>query len=226
MKVSNKILLGFFGFLFVYLTAAFTEIRLTGTPNAISDSNSKAEVVDLSGIRYVVVEDVDRNVNIIQSDRLQLEVRSIDGNLLKDLTYQISGDTLKLIAFKSEVKRAIKITVHVPKESLRGIHTKSSVVIISGLEQARLQLSQRAGRIWMSNSKLSNMEIDLSEGSFFNVSETDIDTLSANVDRSEAHVNSLVGFVRGSVTNESFLRLSGIREIQVKKDESSNLNIY
>jgi hypothetical protein len=226
MKVSNKILLGFFGFLFLYLTAAFTEIRLTGSPNVINDSNSKVEVVDLSGIHYIVVDDVGRNVNITQSDRLQLEVRSFTGNLLKDLKYQVSGDTLKLLTFKSEDKRATKITVLVPKESLQSINTKSSVVIVSGLEQARLQLWQNKGRIWLSHCKLSNMEINLSEESFINVSETDIDTLSANVDGSEAHINSLVGFVRGKVTNESFLRLSGIREIQIKKDESSNLNMY
>jgi hypothetical protein len=226
MTLSNKILIGFFGFIFLYLTAVFVEIRLAGTPNAINDSNSKAEVVDLSGIHYIVVDDVDRNVNIIQSDRLQLEVRSFTGDLLKDLKYQISGDTLKLLSFKSEDKRATKITVLVPKESLHGIYVKSSDVIVSGLEQSRLQLSQNDGRIWMSDSKLTNLKMGLIEKSFINVSETDIDTLSASIDKSEAHVNSLVGFVRGEVTNESYLRLSGIREIQIKKDESSNLNMY
>jgi hypothetical protein len=226
MKLSNKILIGFFGFIFLYLTAAFTEIRLTGTPNMINESNSKAEVVDLSGIHYIVVDDVGRNVNITQSDRLQLEVRSIAGSLLKDLKYQVSGDTLKLLTFKSEDKRATKITVLVPKESLRGIYVKSSVVIVSGLEQARLQLSQNEGRIWMSDSKLSTVEMNLSEGSFTSISETDIDTLSASIDKSEVHINSLVRFVRGEVTNESYLRLSGIREIQLKKDDTSNLNMY
>jgi hypothetical protein len=226
MTLSNKILIGFFGFIFLYLTAVFVEIRLAGTPNAINDSNSKAEVVDLSGIHYIVVDDVDRNVSIIQSDRLQLEVRSFAGNLLKDLKYEVAGDTLKLLSFKSEDKRAIKITVHVPKESLQGIYVKSSDVILSGLKQTRLQLSQNDGRIWMSRSKLTNLEMSLIEKSFINVSETDIETLSASIDKSEAHVNSLVGFVRGEVTNESYLRLSGIREIQIKKDESSNLNMY
>jgi hypothetical protein len=226
MKLSNKILLGFFGFLFLYLTAAFTEIRLTGTPNVINDNNSKAEVVNLSGIHYIVVKDVDRNVNITQSDRAQLEVRSVAGDLLKDLTYVISGDTLKLLSFKSEKARPIKITVHVPKESLLGIYVQSAVVTVSGLEQKRIQLSQNDGRIWLSHSKLSNMAINLTEKSFINVSETTLDTLSAKVDRSDAHVNSLVGFVQGSVTNGSFLRLSGIREIQIKKDESSDLNMY
>jgi hypothetical protein len=226
MKLSNKILLGFFGFLFLYLTAAFTEIRFTGTSNTLNVDNSKAEVADLSSIHYIDVIDVGTNVNITQSDRTQLEVRSISGDLLKNLKYEISGDTLKLLSFASGDEQAHKVTVLVLKESLKGIHVNSSVVNVSELEQARLQLTQNESRIWMSRCKVSTMEMRLSERSFINVSETDIDTLSATVDNSEAHLNSLVGFVRGSVTNQSFFRLSGIREIQIKKDESSNLNMY
>lgn len=226
MKLSNKILLGFFGFLFLYLTAAFTEIRFTGTSNTLNVDNSKAEVADLSGIHYIDVNDVGTNVNITQSDRTQLEVRSISGDLLKNLKYEISGDTLKLLSFTSGDEQAHKVTVFVLKESLQGIHVSSSVVNVSELEQARLQLTQNESRIWMSRCKVSTMEMRLSERSFINIAETDIDTLSATVDNSEAHLNSLVGFVRGSVTNQSFLRLSGIREIQIKKDESSNLNMY
>jgi hypothetical protein len=226
MKLSNKILLGFFGFLFLYLTAAFTEIRLTGTLNNINDSNSKAEVVNLSGIHFIVVNDLGRNVKITQSDHLQLEVRSITGDLLKDLKYEVSGDTLKLLSFGLEGDRAIKITVFVPEESLQGIHVKSSVVSVSGLDQERIQLTQSGGRIWMTNVRLSTMNMNLTKESFINVSETEIDTLSVNIDQSEVHMNSLVRFVRGSVTNESFLRLSGIREIQLRKDETSNLNMY
>lgn len=226
MKLSNKILVGFFGFIFLYLTAAFAEIRLTGTLNVINESNSKAEVVNLSGIHYLDVTSVGTNINITQSDRSQLEVRSISGELLKDLNYKISGDTLKLLSFKSENAQAHKVTVLVQKDSLKGIHIQSSTVSVSGLEQAQFQLTQANGLIWISDSKFSAVEMSLTEGAFINVSETNIDTLTATVDGSEAHINSLVGFVRGSVTNKSFLRLSGIREIQIKKDESSNLNMY
>lgn len=227
MKLSNKILLGFFSFLFLYLTAAFTEIRFTGTLNIINTDNSKAEIVDLSGIHYIDVNNVSTNVTITQSDRSQLEVRSISGDLLKNLKYEISGDTLKLLSFTSEDAQAHKVTVLVQRERLKGLHIKSSTISISGLEQAQLQLTQVDGRIWISDSKFSALEMNLTEGAFIHVSETNMDTLSATVTgKSEAHLNSLVGFVQGSVTNQSFLRLSGIREIQIKKDESSNLNMY
>jgi len=226
MKLSNKILLAFFGFLFLYLTAAFTEIRLTGTPNMVNESNSKAEVVDLPGIHYIVVNDLGRNVTIAQSDRFKVEVRSISGNVLKNLKYEISGDTLTLLSFKPEDDVAYKVTVLVPKDELKGIGVKATLAIVSGLEQAQLHLTQNDGRIWMSNSKVSNMEMSLVNGSYINISQTDIDSLSVRADGSEANINSLVGLVGGSLINGSFLRISGFHEIQIRKDESSNLNLY
>jgi len=226
MKLSNKILLAFFGFLFLYLTAAFTEIRLTGTPNMVNENNSKAEVVDLPGIHYIVVNDLGRNVTIVQSDRFKVEVRSISGNLLKDLKYEITGDTLKLLSFKPEDDEAYKVTVLVPKDGLKGIGVKATLAIVSGLEQAQLHLTQNDARIWMSNSKISNMEMSLANGSYINISQTEIDSLSVRANGSEATINSQVGLVEGSLTNGSFLRLSGFHEIQIRKDESSNLNMY
>jgi hypothetical protein len=228
MKLSNKILLAFFGFLFLYMTAAFTEIRLTGTLNVINDSNSKAETVDLSGIHYLVVNDPHRNIRVVGSDRSQLQVRSLTGDLLKKLQYRISGDTLVLSGLESDHNdiRTIRISVYVPKDGLKGLLVNAADVEARGLELERLHIIQNTGRIWMSNSQISRIDLQLSDKSFLDISGTDIDSLSAEVDRSEAHVNSLVGFVRGSITNDSFLQLSGIREIQMKKDESSKLNMF
>src|SRR5687768_6562742 len=102
MKLSNKILFGFFGFAFIYLTAVFAEVRLRGIPNIINDNNSIAETVDVSGVSYLVLQNLDKQVNVVGSDRARLEVRSISGNLLQKLNYQVSGDTLTLSEGNSE----------------------------------------------------------------------------------------------------------------------------
>jgi hypothetical protein len=226
MKLSDKILLGFLGFIFLYLTAAFAELRLTGIPNIINDKNSIAETVDLPGVAYVVLNDIDLHINVNGSDRPRLEVRSIAGGLLKNLTYTIAGDTLTLSGFQSKETQTIRISVFVPKTSLKGIAVNASTASVRGLQQELLHISQNSGQIWMSDSDVAKIDMDVSNRSQLDISNTTLDTLSVKIEGSRVFISSPAGFVQGSMTNKSFLRLGNIREIQLKKDESSAVNLY
>jgi hypothetical protein len=226
MKLSNKILLGFFGFAFIYLTAVFAEVRLRGTPNIIDDTNSIAQTVDISGVAYLVLQDLDKNIHVIASDHARLEVRSFSGDLLQRLKYHISGDTLTLSELQSEDMKTVKISVFVPNAGLKGMTVNGAVAIVKGLEQERLYISQNAGRIWMSGSRIGKIHMEASGKSYLDVSATELDTLSAKIDNSEVLISSPVGLLEGSMENNSFLRMSRIDEIQFKKDESSRLNMY
>ena len=67
MKLSNKILIGYFGFIFVYLSAAFTEIRFRGSLNQLDESIGIVETADLSGVTYLVLQDLDESITLIGS---------------------------------------------------------------------------------------------------------------------------------------------------------------
>ena len=228
MKLSTKILIGFFGFIFLYLTAAFAEIRLTGIPNVINNKNSIAETVDLSGgITHLVLSGMDnRLVKIIGSDRAQLEVRSLSGDLLKKLSYEISGDTLTVSDFEEDENKRVQITVFVPDARLKGITVKSSTASVEGLQQQRLYISENAGRVWLSENTIEKIEIALSDKSLLDISTTTLDTVSAIIEESQVHISSPVRLVQGSIKDESLLRLSEILEIQLTKDKSSKLTVY
>jgi hypothetical protein len=226
MKLSHKILIGFFGSAFLYLSAAFVEVRMTGTPNVINDKNSIAETVDLAGVSFVIVNNLEGNIKVIGSDRAELEVRSFAGDALKKMKYTVSGDTLTLSGLESAEMGKVRISVFIPSTGLRGITVMSSVVAVQGLDQNHLQLSQDAGRIWMSESEISSLDMDLSNSSFLDINSSTLDTLSATIAHSEVHISSPVGLVQGSMNDASSMRLTDIREIKLKKDESSNLNMY
>lgn len=226
MKLSNKILVGFFGLAFIYLTAVFAEIRLRGTPNIIDDTNSIAETVDLSGIAYIILEDLDKDINVIGSDRPRIEVRSLSGDLLKKVKYRISGDTLILSQLQSEGIKTIKVSIFITKTGLKGITVNSATAIVKGLEQNLLYISQSAGRIWMSDNAIDKIRMKASDKSYLDISGTDLDTLSANIDQSVAHIASPVGILEGSMKNNSFLRVSNVDDIDFKKDKSSTLHLY
>src|SRR5690349_698154 len=197
MKLSNKILLGFLGVIFLYLTAAFTEVRLRGTPNIINDKNSTAETVDISGVRYLVVNDVNKQIHIYGSDRASFEVRSFDGHFLAKVKYKVSGDTLAISGIESEATERVKISVFIPKTSLKGISSDGSVLIIQDLELDLLNISQNAGTIWMSHCTIGKMELK-AEAANIEISATNLDTLSANITAANANIYSPVGLLQGT----------------------------
>jgi hypothetical protein len=226
MKLSDKILAGFFGFAFIYLTAVFAEVRLRGIPNNIIDTNSIAETVDIPDVAYLVLEDVDYNVAVIGSDHARLEVRSISGDLLETLKYNISGDTLTLSDFQWENRRTARITAFIPQTSLKGISVKAAVATVKGLDQKLLHISQNGGRISMSDNRIGKLHLEISGKSHLNITATPLDTLSAKIENSEVLIYSPVGLLEGSMKNNSFLRMNAIGEIQFKKDETSRVNFY
>jgi hypothetical protein len=225
MNLSNKILLGFFGFIFLYLTAAFAELRMKGTPNVIDDKNSIAETVDISGITYLVLSDVDKTINVIGSDRAQLEVRSLSGDLLKKLTYKLSGDTLILSGFQSEAIKTMKISVFVPRASLKSIAVNSSSVVVKGLHQDLLRISQKSANIWITDITIGKLDVDL-DRSYLDISAAHLDTVSATIEKSTANIFTPVGMLQGNLKNNAFLRMTDIEEIQLTKDITSKLTLY
>lgn len=226
MKLSNKILIGFFGFLFLYLTAAFTELRLTGSPNFMDNNNSITETADYSGISYLKLNHCDQDLKVMGSDRFQIQVRSVSGDLLKKLKYNVSGDTLVISGFEAPANRRVEITVFVPRSGLKGISNEFSTLLIEGLNQELLQVSQNAGRTWMSDNRISKMVTHLSNESLLEISTTSLDTLSGNLEESRMYITSPVGLVECFMKNSSFLELTEVDEIQLRKDGSSKLKIF
>jgi hypothetical protein len=226
MKLSNKILASFFGLAFIYLTALFAEVRFRGTHNIINEANSIAETVDLSGVSYLVLQDLDQDIAVVGSDRPRLEVRSSSGDFLKGLKYHISADTLTLSEFRMEERRTVRISVFLPEGGFKGMTVNDAHASLKGFEQELLYLSQNAGRIWMSDSKIAKVYLEIRNKSNLHITGTVLDTVSANIDNSEVVISSPLGFLQGSMKNNAFLRTNAIDEIQFKKDSSSRLNMY
>lgn len=226
MKLSNKILIGFFSILFLYLTAAFTEIRLRGSSNILDDNNSKAETVDIANVNYLVLPDLDQVIQVIGSDQPRLEVRSISGDLLHKLQYNVSGDTLTLTELNLEENERVRITIYVPRNNLTGITTNGSWVDIQGLEQKELSIIQNQGHISMeADNQISKLTIKASDKAALRMSGTALDLLSVELDNSRVVSNSPIKLLEGSMTNDSYINLVEALEIQLKKDNSCSIKI-
>jgi hypothetical protein len=192
----------------------------------LNDENSIVETVDLAGVSSIKVIGVDRDVHVIGSNKSRLEVRSLTGDMLTKLKYNISGDTLMLTGFQSEENKRVKISVFISNASLKVITINKASVVVEGLQQDYLHLLENGGRIWMRNNNISSIKMNASNQSFLNITGDSIDTVSANVEGSEIHIYAPIRILQGSLINKAFMQVTEVLEIQVKKDESSRLNMH
>jgi hypothetical protein len=225
MKLSNKILLGFFGLLFVYLTAAFAEVRLRGTPNFMASNTGIAESIDLTGVRYIVLNRVDQNTKIMPAEKASMEVRSRGGDKLKLLSYQISGDTLHLSGPVDEHGK-FKVTLFLPNGQLKGLTVINALVVVEGFEQETLKIRSKVGKVWFVDNSFKTVEMNIIDRSYLEFTAERLDSLSIDIAKSQVTIQSSVNAVKGTMTNQSILKLLDAQVIQFQKDESSTLNMY
>jgi hypothetical protein len=199
---------------------------LTGTPNFIDDKNSVAETADVGAIAHLVIANHSANIRVIADDNPRLEVRSFSGDLLKQIKYELSGDTLKLTGMRTEENRKFKITVFVPRTNFHTMNVNSSSVSVDGLELKELRISQKSANIWMSDCRIKKLQMTASGQSYLELSSSVVDVLSAELHSSQVVLSSPIELLEGSMEQASFMRVTEVSDIQFKKDESSTLNLF
>jgi hypothetical protein len=226
MKLSNKILIGFFGFIFVYMMAAFTEIRFRGYKRDLKGVDTKVENASLGSVGYIVLSDSEHRVTISSSDEPRIEVKSMDGGLISNVNYEMAGDTLKLKVGDMVTDKPVQVTIFVDKNTFRGLQATKASVSLTNLSQQALSITQSGGSIRMDGDvNVTNLSIAASDNANLDASGLSVNLLSVQMDDSKVMIWSPVVQLRGSILNDSFLRIDGVDDIQFTKDKSSRIQI-
>ncbi|MEQ9099991.1 MAG: DUF2807 domain-containing protein [Imperialibacter sp.] len=224
MKLSNKILIGFFGFIFLYMMAAFTEVRLRGYKRDLNGVETQIETAPLGDIGYIVLSDLDHRVIISSSDEPRIEVKSIGGGYLSSIDYEMTGDTLRIKAVDITTGKPAHVIVYVA--NLRGLHATRASVSITDLSQQEISITQSGGSIRMDGEiNVTSLSIAASDNANLDASGLSVNSLSVQMDDSKVMIWSPVVQLRGSILNDSFLRIDGVDDIQFTKDKSSKIQI-
>ncbi len=223
MKLSDKILIGFFGLVFLYFTAAFTELRVRGVSTLIDDENSTAEIVDITGVDELIVTGLDKRILITGSDKSQLEVRSLSGDLLQKLQYSFQDGKLHLQDLDIRDDEPIQISIYVPSNSLRRIISEGTFLSVNGLNLEVLDIQQDKGWVTLNEKNhIRRLQVESVYGNFV-MNESTADTLVLAIRNADVTINSPVRSLDGIMSDTSYLRMYGVDEIRLKKDESSTI---
>ena len=223
MNISNKILIGFFGTAFVYMTAVFVEIRFTGKNEDLTNINTKTETAPLDNVNYLIVDDPGSRLYIKSSKEPRLELRSGSGDFLSKVEYEIKGDTLIIGQLNLEDEAHFDLTLFIP-ENFIGIEAKETSLHLSEIYQPNLSINQEGGRTVLNNDiKLWKLSITGSLSAELDVFNSDIDTLTLDIDDSSVEMRTYVSRVEGSVRNDSYLYVENVDDLDFKKDRSSTI---
>ncbi|MEO9481918.1 MAG: hypothetical protein ABJG47_00640 [Ekhidna sp.] len=226
MKLSNKLLIGFFGGAMVYMLLAFTEVRLRGDDRRLTGENATVESQSLSGIRYIKLNDIGKRIYISSSDTSRIEMRSKDGNVLSGLRYKISGDTLTLNQLELDEDVRVSLTIFISKSSFTGLHSNEARVYFSDLDLPIMAIIQSGGNIVFENNiYLDRLLLQASANASFRMHNGEIDTVTLNMDNSDATIRSRIGRLEGYMANKSDLFAGSVNDIEFKKDKSSSMRL-
>lgn len=226
MKLSNKILIGFFGGGMIYMLMAFTEIRFRGDDRRFTTENAKVESQLLNGIRFIKLNDPGKRINIQSSNESRIEMRSKEGGLLSKLKYTIEGDTLIMDQVEMDDVR-FSLTIYVSESNFTGLYANDASVYISDLDLPVMAIIQSGGRVVFDNDiYLQRLLLQASQDATFAMHNGRIDTVTLNMDQSDATIRSKIGRLEGYMANRSGLFAESINDIEFKKDKSSSIRLF
>lgn len=227
MTLSNKILIGFFGFILIYTLMAFTEIRVKGDLRILNDENSTVESIPLENLKYLsVASDFEERITISSSDNPQVKIKSKSGQLIASMKYEMKNDTLFLLKFE-EIEERYNISIEVPSDGFSGFSSSKAYIYVSNIHQQTLSIIQTGGRVEIEDKvNLERLNIKSSNKSYTEVSGASIDTLNVHMDHSDFRSYANINRIEGFLNNESDLYSTDIYDVQLKRDRSSRMRMY
>ncbi|UII19422.1 hypothetical protein [Fulvivirga ligni] len=229
MKLSNKILIGFFGFILVYMIVAFTEIRLNGTPNSIHGNIGIMDSIDITGIKYIDFNNVNNSHFSIKSAAdvpSRIEVWSEKGGAASNIKYSVTNDTLRITQVVEDENHINSLRITVQPGQLNYLSMVNSRVTVTELDQESLNISQKDGYFSLMNCPdLNEVRMNAGPGSSADFNSLDLDKLEFLGDNASVRLYVPIKHLQGSIKNNTYIYVQSVEDIQFKKDNSSRLNI-
>lgn len=225
MKTSNKILLGLLTTIFLFITAAFIDIRVFGVHRSERNIIKKTHTIDLGNYKYLKTKNIN-SLEIRPSANNHVNFIAYNDTVEFAIDYRIENDTLFLIS-----KKSLQFYTHYSlytQSEIKSILALDSKIELKGLKQDEIFMMIDGGEAnsWGSDSlmtsifkKLSVIQVN-SRTNFRNIK---VDTLEIGLVNSRANFDNDILWLNADIKDQSNLELRNVIEAKFQKDKKSRI---
>jgi hypothetical protein len=229
MKTSIIIFISLLSAIAILIVMAAVDIKLSIRKGKELPNNYISTKVVLPDYKILDIRD-SRSIELVQGDSAYIALSVMKDSLPPELKYQIKGDTLFLADRMMSGGKSYTVKIHANK-LLQEIYVMNTTLNLNNFKESYLSIS-------LDNSKINCYQFDVIEKTFsrlvlfaknqssFYFSNTKIDSLSLNLQKSGATFMTDLSSISGSLADSSRLELQQFDQISLKKDPSSTITIY
>ena len=225
MKTSKIIFISLLGAITLGILSAFVNITIRAHHHPVMTVNKQPlppfKVIYINNCRF----------NLEQNDSSFIETKFPKNAVPPNPDYKMKGDTLVISGFYQTQGResypSIKI---ISTDSLKTIILKNSDITIKRLQSPKLYMEIDNSYVWFNQDSVKiasfmDLEISAKNHSNINASSFKIETISINLQKSNADLAILAGKINGTVSDSSSVSIHVSGEISLKADRTSTLRI-
>ncbi len=228
MKTSKIIFISLLSTIALLILATLIDIRINSRRDDGKQSDFKVNKQIIPVFKALRVNN-SMNITLVQNDSSYIEVTCLKDSIAPKVNYTIMGDTLMVSDFEKANHRNVSVTIHAT-DSLRSIQLKKSNINVERIGSGKLFFALDESELWLNQDTLVKssfpvLEIVAKNHSRINSSEFRIDSLGLELQNSEANLELKANKISGMLSDSSKIYVRQPREISLKKDETSKINV-
>ncbi|MFY0600927.1 MAG: hypothetical protein JXR03_14730 [Cyclobacteriaceae bacterium] len=228
MKTGNKILFTFLATITIYILVVLIDLRVNGEER--KSIEAKSNIIELSEVRYLQANDMERRVLLVLSDHNSIEVVAGVDDEFSEVAYTMKGDSLIIDGF-SEPNNAsyVALKIFVDNKVFNRLEAEKADFNIQMNKEKRSDLNliltkSNVRFMGKKDNSFGNLSIKSENKSFVNSGGIKFDTLDIDLKNSRIQMFGSTKLLKGTLTNGSTAKVTGVSEYALKVDQSSRLD--
>lgn len=226
MKLSNKILLGFFGCIILYTLLAASEVRFRGSFRGDVLEGHLIETVNTGSYKHLIINSSNIEVSIDQSDTTRIEIKSEKADDIMELPYRLSGDSLIIgsINQTDEEDRIIKIYLD---NRIKTINSNAIRTYIRNFKSDSLTVIAEENYLsFQDDVEIKHLRLIGTEGANVSVLSDLVDLLDLRLDDASVTVMAELTEINAELVNGAVLSSKAPDNLQFTKERDCKVIMY